>query len=204
MSNPKDNNSKKPAGDHQPEPKAPLHAADPENPSNPAAEGGGGVGEIIKRWKREDFLKRGSLALRVVGLVFSLLSAIIMGSNKHGDWKDFDKYPDYRYLLAIAILSTFYTAGQAFRHVHELYTAREFVAPRNFAWLDFVGDQVAAYLLISSASSAVPLTNRMRDSANNSFTDASSAAICMSFLAFFALATSAIISGYKVSTQTYI
>ncbi|KAK6943211.1 Casparian strip membrane protein domain [Dillenia turbinata] len=206
MSNPEDYNSNRPAGDHLPEPEAPPHAADPENPSQPAAVGGGGGGmrEIIRRWKREDLLKRGSLTLRVVGLVFSLLSAIIMASNEHGDWKDFDRYQEYRYLLAIAILSTLYTAGQAFRHVHELSTARVFIAPPNSALIDFVGDQVVAYLLISSASSAIPLTNRMREGADNSFTDASSAAISMSFFAFFALAISAIVSGYKVSTQTYI
>jgi len=64
--------------------------------------------------------------------------------------------------------------------------------------------QIAAYLLISSASSAVPLTNRMRTGADNIFTDASAAAISMSIFAFLSLAASALISGYKLSTQPYI
>lgn len=61
-----------------------------------------------------------------------------------------------------------------------------------------------SYLLISSASSAVPMTNRMREGADNLFTDSLAASISMQFLAFLALAFSALISGYKLSSQSYI
>ncbi|XLS82560.1 hypothetical protein HN51_048391, partial [Arachis hypogaea] len=70
--------------------------------------------------------------------------------------------------------------------------------------VDFFGDQIMAYLLISSASAAIPITNRMREGADNAFTDTSTAAISLSFFAFLCLALSAIISGYKLSTQTNI
>ncbi|XWS43903.1 hypothetical protein CRYUN_Cryun16bG0144600 [Craigia yunnanensis] len=68
-----------------------------------------------------DLLKRGSLIARGSALLFSLLSFIIMVSNKHGDWKIFDKYEECRYLLAIAILSTMYTGIQALRHVNDIW-----------------------------------------------------------------------------------
>lgn len=158
----------------------------------------------MRRWKREDLLKSGSLASRVFGFVFSLLAFVIMASNQHGDWKDFDKYEEYRYVLAIAILSTLYTGLQAFRQIRELSTGRELFTLRNSAMLDFIGDQIIAYLLISAASSAVPLTNRMREGSDNIFTDSSASAISMEFFAFFSLALSALISGYKLSNQTYI
>lgn len=61
-----------------------------------------------------------------------------------------------------------------------------------------------AYLLISSTSAAIPMTNRIREGADNIFTDSSAAAISMSFFAFISLAISAIISGYKLATQYYI
>ena len=64
--------------------------------------------------------------------------------------------------------------------------------------------QLMAYLLLSAASSAVPLTNRMRENNDNIFTDSSVAAISMEFLAFFALAVSALISGHKLSNKSYI
>ncbi|KAL5740286.1 hypothetical protein ACOSP7_029162 [Xanthoceras sorbifolium] len=187
-------------------PKTPP-AADLENPPPTAGTRtvtGFGVSAITRRWKREDLLKKGGLALRGLGLLFSLLAFIIMACNKHGDWKDFDKYEEYRYVLAAAILATLYTGGQTLRHVHEMSTGRQMLQRRTSALLDFIGDQVSAYLLISAGSSAIPLTNRMREGADNIFTDSSAAAIAMALLAFLALALSALISGYKLTTQTYI
>lgn len=64
--------------------------------------------------------------------------------------------------------------------------------------------QIVAYLLLSAASAAVPLTNSMRQGSDNIFTDSSASAISMEFFAFFSLALSALISGYKLSNQTYI
>lgn len=69
--------------------------------------------------------------------------------------------------------------------------------------------QIVAYLLISAGSAAVPLTNSDRELeaslyAPTSFTDSAAAAIAMAFFAFFALALSALVSGYKLSNQSYI
>ncbi|KAJ4830693.1 hypothetical protein Tsubulata_028410 [Turnera subulata] len=179
----------------------------PESPApgdTPAADvetgSGFGVAAITRRWRREDLLKRGSWALRGLGFLFSLLAFVIMASNKHGDWRDFDHYEEYRYLLAIAILSTLYTGAQGLRHFHEMSTRKFVFEKRTSALVDFFGDQILAYLLISASSSAIPLTNRMREGADNIFTDASSAAISMGFFAFLTLALSALISGYKLST----
>ncbi|XVF76899.1 hypothetical protein PTKIN_Ptkin13bG0304300 [Pterospermum kingtungense] len=187
------------------------HAASPATTAtpttdveNPTPGVGVGVSAITGRWKREDLLNRGSLIARGLALLFSLLSFIIMASNKHGDWKNFDHYEEYRYLLAIAILSTLYTGGQALRHVNVIWKGKQMFEQRIFAMVDFFGDQLVAYLLISSASSAIPLTNRMRESQDNIFTDSSASAISMSFLAFLSLALSAMVSGYKLSTQSYI
>ncbi|MCE5166516.1 hypothetical protein HAX54_021081 [Datura stramonium] len=165
---------------------------------------GTSVEHIIERWKRDDLRKKTSLGLRCIALVFSLLAFIIMASNKHGDWKDFSRYEEYRYVLAIAILSTLYTGLLVLRKVHELSTSKEILSLRNLALLEFFGDQLMAYLLLSAASSAVPLTNRMRENNDNIFTDSSASAVGMEFMAFLALAVSAGISGYKLSNQTYI
>ncbi|RVW63804.1 CASP-like protein 4B1 [Vitis vinifera] len=118
-----------------------------------------------------------------------------MVSNKHGDWKNFDKYEEFRYTLGIAILSTLYTGGQVLRQVHELYTGNLMFSRWSTSLFDFYR---------GSASAAVPMTNRMREGADNIFTDSLAAAISMSFLAFFSLGLSALISGYKLSTQSYI
>ncbi|KAL8526560.1 hypothetical protein ACS0TY_015666 [Phlomoides rotata] len=179
---------------------SPPPAVDLEN----GAVGGGGVSEIVRRWKREDLLKKCSLASRGLGFVFSFLAFVLMASNKHGDWKDFDKYDEYRYVMAIAILSTLYTGLQSFRQIYQLSTGREVFSGRTIAIVDFCGDQIMAYLLISAASSAVPLTNIMREGEDNMFTDASASAISMEFFAFFVLGFSSLVSGYKLSKQSYI
>lgn len=57
---------------------------------------GGEVAGILRRWKRDDLVRRGSLGLRGIALFLSLISFIVMASNKHGDWKEFDKYEEYR------------------------------------------------------------------------------------------------------------
>ncbi|KAJ9185435.1 hypothetical protein P3X46_005073 [Hevea brasiliensis] len=206
MSNSEDTAPKKQFESSPPPSALPIPTA-PEVADEEAGTGTGtgfGVGAITRRWKREAILERGSLALRGLGLLFSLLAFLIMASNKHGDWKNFDRYEEYRYLLAIAILSTLYTGGQVLRHVHELWTGKLTLQRRTSAMVDFFGDQIMSYLLISAASTAVPMTNRMREGADNIFTDSSAAAISMTFFAFFLLALSAIISGYKLSTQSYI
>lgn len=48
----------------------------------------------------------------------------------------------FRYVLAIAILSTLYTGFQTWKQIHEIYTSREIISRRNAAMIDFVGDQV--------------------------------------------------------------
>ncbi|MBA0630798.1 hypothetical protein Godav_002859 [Gossypium davidsonii] len=171
---------------------------------NPTPALGFGVSSITRRWKREDLFNKGSLIARGFAFLLSLLSFIITASNKHGDWRNFDNYEEYRYLLAIAILSTLYTGIQALIHVNALWNVKQILNQRISAMVDFVGDQVMSYLLISSVSAAIPLTNRMREGQDNAFTDSSASAISMSFFAFLTLAISAVVSGYKLSTQSYI
>ncbi|KAL9227753.1 hypothetical protein vseg_003404 [Gypsophila vaccaria] len=167
-----------------------------------ARSSGFGVGSVLRRWKGDDYIRKGSLSLRALGLLFSLLSFIVMATNNHGDWKEFGKYEEYRYVLAIAILSTIYTGVQTYKQLHQLRTGRKLFAFKNSALIDFVGDQIMAYLLLSSASAAIPLTNRMRESSDNIFTDSSAASITMSLFAFLSLAVSSLIAGYKLSTDS--
>ncbi|XP_039135823.1 CASP-like protein 4B4, partial [Dioscorea cayenensis subsp. rotundata] len=162
------------------------------------------VTSVVRRWRREDLTEKAGLILRGLGTLFSVLAFVVMASNKHGDWQDFDKYEEYRYLVAISVLAFLYSAAQLGRQVHRFSSGKDLLSPRTSVFVDFGGDQIIAYLLISATSAAIPMTNRMRQGADNLFTDASSAAISMAFFAFVALALSAMLSGYKLSKQTYI
>uniref|UniRef100_A0A1J3CJR4 CASP-like protein n=1 Tax=Noccaea caerulescens TaxID=107243 RepID=A0A1J3CJR4_NOCCA len=171
-----------------------------KTPETTPASGTSAFSAITQRWKREDLIKKASPIMRGLGLLFSLLAFIIMVSNKHGYGRNFDDYEEYRYVLAIAIISTLYTAWQTFVH----FSKREFFERRTSMLVDFSGDQIVAYLLISAASSAIPLTNRFREGQDNIFTDSSASAISMAILAFVSLALSALFSGYKLSTHSFI
>ncbi|ESQ52515.1 hypothetical protein EUTSA_v10017282mg [Eutrema salsugineum] len=175
-------------------------AADVEAPAETTETKTSSFSAITQRWKREDLIKKASPIMRGVCLLFSLLAFIIMVSNKHGYGRNFDDYEEYRYVLAIAIISTLYTAWQTFAH----FSKREFFDRRTSILLDFSGDQIVAYLLISAASSAIPLTNRFREGQDNIFTDSAASAISMAIFAFVSLALSALLSGYKLSTHSFI
>ncbi|RZC82482.1 hypothetical protein C5167_045273 [Papaver somniferum] len=161
------------------------------------------ISSILRRWKKENLLNKGSLFLRGGTLFFSFLAFVIMASNKHGDWEDFDKYQEYRYCLAISILAIMYCGAQVFHQVNRIRTGKDFISQPKAFILEFFGDQIMAYLLISATSAAIPMTNHMREGADNIFTDSSASAISMTFFAFLTLALSALISGFKLSNQNY-
>jgi Domain of unknown function (DUF588) len=71
-----------------------------------STEGGGNVGSASNTTKsttmgdlhRDTLLGKGMVVLRLLAWVFSLLSLVVMASNKHGDGKNFDQYDEYRLL----------------------------------------------------------------------------------------------------------
>jgi len=179
---------------------------------NSTADGGGGartrssvvVDSVVARWRREDMLDKIPLALHASAAAFAFVALVLVASNQHGDWMQFDRYQEYKYLLAIAALAFLYSLAQAARHALRMRGGVDPVSAPSGRLLDFVGDQAVAYLLMSALSAAVPITNRMRSAVVNNFTDATAAAISMAFFAFVALALSAVVSGYKLSKQTYM
>ncbi|KAG2285327.1 hypothetical protein Bca52824_044931 [Brassica carinata] len=192
-----------------PDKQNPVEASDVEAAAKTETTQGSGTSSfsaITQRWKREDLVKKASPITRGLCLLFSLLAFIIMVSNKHGYGRNFDDYEEYKYVLAIAIISTVYTAWQTF-----VYLSKRVLRSPDFnvgRFLRRSGNRerlfIVAYLLISAASSAIPLTNRFREGQDNIFTDSAASAISMAVFAFVSLALSALFSGYKLSTHSFI
>ncbi|XP_072985254.1 CASP-like protein 4B4 isoform X2 [Typha latifolia] len=200
----------KPAPDTLPESSAPLDlekASSAAGATATAERPGSRMAAVMRRWRREDLLDRSPLLLRAATWLFSFISAVVMATNRHGDWSQFYNYEEYRYLLAIAALAFLYSTVQLVRQVYRLTGRKDSnrPVPKKAAFMvDFVGDQVIAYLLISALSAAIPITNSIRGGTDNTLTDSSAASISMAFLAFVTLALSALISGFRLSKQTYI
>ncbi|XP_064968871.1 CASP-like protein 4B2 [Musa acuminata AAA Group] len=169
----------------------------------PADEGSAVVRSVVRRWRREHLLEKSGLILRALAWIFSLIAVAVLASNRRGGWMSFDHYQEYRYLLAVAVVALVYSTAQVLRQAHRLGTGKD-LAPKQYSGIvDFAGDQVIAYLLISASSAAIPITDRMRQEVVNTFTDASVAAISMALLTFAALCLSALISGFLVSKRSY-
>ncbi|KAJ4816961.1 CASP-like protein [Rhynchospora pubera] len=159
---------------------------------------------VVHGWQREDLLEKSPLVLRALATVFSFLSFILLVSNKHGDWMEFDHFQEYRYLVSVSALAFVYSLLQSMRpHIHRFRESGDPMTVHSPGIGDFIGDQLVSYLLISALSAAIPITNRMRRAVVNIFTDSTTASISMAFLAFVVLAFSAIITGFKLSKQSY-
>uniref|UniRef100_A0A0E0KKQ2 CASP-like protein n=1 Tax=Oryza punctata TaxID=4537 RepID=A0A0E0KKQ2_ORYPU len=181
---------------------------------------------IVERWKMDAAAARARLLLRAVAWLFSLLALVVMASNKHGHAgaQDFDNYPEYTssppaiftvspaqspessqpnfrsYCLGISIIAVLYTTAQGIRDVRRLSCGRDVIAVRKAAAVvDFAGDQVGVPL-----SAAAPVTDYMRQAADNLFTDSAAAAISMAFFAFLAAGLSALVSGYNLAMEVLV
>ncbi|KAL5218500.1 hypothetical protein ABZP36_019184 [Zizania latifolia] len=162
---------------------------------------------IVERWKMDAAAARARLLLRALAWLFSLLALVIMASNTHGHGgaQDFNHYPEYSYCLGISVVAFLYTMAQVLRDVHRLSFGRDILAARKAAAIvDFAGDQIVAYLLMSALSAAAPVTDYMRQAADNLFTDSAAAAVGMAFFAFVTVGTSALLSGYNLSMEALV
>ena len=80
---------------------APVPAAAPPAEGSDAGAGGrsgGVVGAALRRWRAQDVLERSGSALRAGAWALSLLAFLVMACNEHGDWKQFDRYEEYRWV----------------------------------------------------------------------------------------------------------
>ncbi|XP_021731295.1 CASP-like protein 4B1 [Chenopodium quinoa] len=95
-----------------------------------------------------------------------------------------------------------YTAIQVGIKGHELRTEKDIISPDVVVWIDFIGDQVMTYMLLSSASTGAMSTNLARNMGYvNPIVEKESTAVAMAFLAFFSLASASLISGYHLFTE---
>ncbi|KAG6587474.1 CASP-like protein 4A2, partial [Cucurbita argyrosperma subsp. sororia] len=181
----------------------------------PAASGveedGGGGGERSPkqippppRRSKDDALTKAALGFRVSEVAVCLISFSVMASDKTKGWSgdSFDRYKEYRYCLTVNIIAFVYAAFQAFDLVYTLIKKQHMIRHRVRSYFDFFMDQVLAYLLISSSSSAATRVDDWQSNwGKDEFTQMASASVSMSFLAFVAFAVSSLISGYNLCSR---
>ncbi|KAI3504597.1 hypothetical protein L2E82_46499 [Cichorium intybus] len=165
------------------------------------------VTSIVRKSRSEVTIERAALGCRICEVILSLIAFSVMASDKTQGWSgdSFDRYKEYRYLVAVNAIAFTYAAFQAIDLTCHLIYQRHIVSYFLRCHFDFLIDQILAYLLISSSSSAA---TRIDDWASNwgkdEFTIKASASVVMSFLAFLGFAISCLISGYNLCDQSHI
>ncbi|KAK9272357.1 hypothetical protein L1049_002728 [Liquidambar formosana] len=156
---------------------------------------------ILRRPRREMMVKRMALGFRFIGSLFCMISFSVMAADRNKGWAldSFDRYKEFRYCLSVNIIAFAYSGVQACDLAFHLTT--HFHRHNLRYYFDFFMDQILTYLLISASSSAA---TRVEDWQSNwgkdKFPQMASASVAMSFLAFVALASSSLISGYTICT----
>ncbi|GAB4845655.1 hypothetical protein Ancab_039056 [Ancistrocladus abbreviatus] len=166
----------------------------------------GAVEEIVGRSKRDEMVRRVALALRLGEFVLCLISFSIMASDKTQGWSgdSFDRYKEYRFCLSVNIIAFVYAGFQAFDLAYHLVTGNHVLTHQLRYQFDFIMDQILAYLLISASSAAATrVVDWQSNWGKDEFTVKASASVTMSFLAFFAFAFSALISGYNICNRDF-
>jgi hypothetical protein len=56
----------------------------------------GVVESVVARQRREDMLDKSPLALHAAAAVFAFVALVLVATNQHGDWMQFDRYQEYK------------------------------------------------------------------------------------------------------------
>ncbi|KAF5476812.1 hypothetical protein F2P56_003508 [Juglans regia] len=164
----------------------------------------GTVASILKRSKREVMLRRAALGFRLSEFVLCLISFAVMAADKTQGWSgdSFDRYKEYRDCLSINVIAFVYSSFQVYDLTYHLVTGNYVIRHYLRRHFVFFMDQVLAYLLISSSSSAATRVDDWQSNwGKDEFTEMATASVSMAFLAFAAFAISSLISGYNLCTR---
>ncbi|KAH7863557.1 hypothetical protein Vadar_019106 [Vaccinium darrowii] len=153
------------------------------------------------RWSPRPSIYISTLFLRFLALLFSFASALALAapSPKKTEGKEdssFSEYPELLYSFIVTILVFIYSAYQLFKGVGDIACRGIFVSDMASDYLNFILDQLAGYLLMSSSSMTVLAIQQRRQTA--ALWNAAVISVTMSFAAFLVIAICALISGYKL------
>ncbi|KAL1832269.1 hypothetical protein ACET3Z_001920 [Daucus carota] len=163
--------------------------------------------QSTKRTGDDQVLKKVNFWFRVFGFLFCLISFSIMAADRDKGWTldSFHRYIEFRYCLTVNVIGFIYSALQGFDLAYQLFSSdgNKLLVPashlRNI--VDFASDQILAYLLMSSSSSAATRVEDWRSNwGKDKFPNMANASVAVSFMAFVSLASSSLISGYAICT----
>ncbi|XP_066329235.1 CASP-like protein 4A1 [Miscanthus floridulus] len=159
------------------------------------------VPNILSRKRRAAAMQRTALLARgaAAGLCLAAL-AVLAADNRKGWARDsYSNYTQFRYSEVVNVIGFLYSVFQ-FVALAELMRRNKHLIPHPKRDLfDFTMDQVLAYLLISSSSSATARVSDLIDNwGSDPFPSMANGSIAISFLAFAVFAICSLISAYNL------
>uniref|UniRef100_A0A0D9YLZ0 CASP-like protein n=1 Tax=Oryza glumipatula TaxID=40148 RepID=A0A0D9YLZ0_9ORYZ len=159
------------------------------------------VPDILLRKRRAAVLQRTALVARVAAALLCLAAlAVLAADSRKGFALDsYSNYSQLRYSEAVNVIGFVYSVLQFFV-LADLMRRNKHLNPRRKGdYFDFFMDQVLAYLLISSSSSATARVGDWIDNwGSDPFPKMANSSIAISFMAFLVFAISALISAYNL------
>ncbi|XP_039036388.1 CASP-like protein 4A4, partial [Hibiscus syriacus] len=141
-----------------------------------------------------------TLLLRFSVLLFSFISALILAApstkKKHQPSLSFTDYPELIYCFIVASIALLYAALQLFKGVCDIAHRGILISDKASDYVSFVLDQLVGYLLVSSASVAVPIIRQVER--GTPLRKGAVVSTTMSFATFIVMAICAVLSGYKL------
>ncbi|URE37401.1 protein farnesyltransferase subunit [Musa troglodytarum] len=158
-----------------------------------------GLGAVPWSLRRRAVM-RAALGLRVSAALLCLVSFSVMVADNTEGWAgdSFGRYSEYRCLVSVNAIAFGYSAFQIYAKVHHVILKKYIIrSPINY-YFDLTTDQILAYLLIAATSVAASHNDLwMSRFGSDEFMDMANVSIAISFLAFVALALSALISAHN-------
>ncbi|AQK68244.1 CASP-like protein 4A1 [Zea mays] len=159
------------------------------------------VPAILSRKRRAAVMQRAALLARAAAAGLCLAALAVLASDTRRGWArdSYSNYAQFRYSEAVNVVGFLYSVFQ-FVALAELMRRNKHLIPHPKRDLfDFTMDQVVAYLLISSSSSATARASDLIENwGSDSFPSMANGSIAISFVAFVVFAICSLISAYNL------
>ncbi|GJN18931.1 hypothetical protein PR202_gb06143 [Eleusine coracana subsp. coracana] len=159
------------------------------------------VPDILSRKRRAAALQRAALVARATAAGLCLAALAVLAADTRKGWAldSYNRYSQLQYSEAMNVIGFVYSLLQ-FGALADLMRKNKHLIPHPKRDLfDFAMDQVLAYLLISSSSSATARVGDWIDNwGSDPFPNMANGSIVISFLAFVVFAICALISAYNL------
>jgi hypothetical protein len=159
------------------------------------------VPNILSRKRRVAAMQRAALVARgaAAGLCLAALAVLAADSGKGWARDSYSNYSQFRYSEAVNVIGFVYSVFQFAVLVGLMRKNKHLVPHPKRDLFDFTMDQVLAYLLISSSSSATARVGDLIDNwGSDPFPSMANGSIAISFMAFIVFAICSLISAYNL------